>query len=161
MRDDVTLDHHYSLDGRIHKMVPDSINCNICDICSSSWPHSDLVQGCMCGISNMFARQISQSCTKPLMHSFTMTCHSWWHVIYDLWGIHGQTSQEVEPSMTQPCSIVLLPSLTHWGWDKMADISQTTFSHAFSWMKIYEFRLRFHWNFSPRFQLMIFQHWFR
>ena len=29
--------------------------------------------------------------------------------------------------------------LTHWGRDKMATISQTTFSSAFSWMKIYEF----------------------
>ena len=36
--------------------------------------------------------------------------------------------------------------LTHWGRDKMAAISKTTFSHAFSWMKMYEFRLRFHWS---------------
>ena len=27
--------------------------------------------------------------------------------------------------------------LTHWGWDKMDAISQTTFSNAFSWMKIF------------------------
>ena len=33
--------------------------------------------------------------------------------------------------------------LTHRGRDKMAAISQTTFSNAFSWMKNYEFRLRF------------------
>ena len=38
---------------------------------------------------------------------------------------------------------------------------QTTFSNAFSWMKIYEFRLRFHWNLFLRVQLTIFQHWFR
>ena len=25
---------------------------------------------------------------------------------------------------------------THWGWDKMAAISQTTLSNAFSWMKL-------------------------
>ena len=37
-------------------------------------------------------------------------------------------------------------SLTHWGRDKMAAISQTTFSNTFSWMKMYEFRLRFHWS---------------
>ena len=36
--------------------------------------------------------------------------------------------------------------LTHWGRDKMAAISQTTFSNVFSWMKTYEFRLRFHWH---------------
>ena len=40
------------------------------------------------------------------------------------------------------CEIALW--LTQWGWDKMATISQTTFSNAFSWMKLYEFWLRFH-----------------
>ena len=35
--------------------------------------------------------------------------------------------------------------LTHWGRDKMAAISQTTLSNAFSWMKMLEFRLQFHW----------------
>ena len=28
-------------------------------------------------------------------------------------------------------------TLTHWGWDKMDTISQTRFSNAFSWMKMY------------------------
>ena len=31
-------------------------------------------------------------------------------------------------------------------WEKMAAIFQTTFSNAFSWMKMHEFRLRFHWS---------------
>ena len=53
------------------------------------------------------------------------------------------------------------PSLTHWGWDKMAAIFQTTFSNALSWMKMYEFRLRFHWILFPRVQLTISQHWCR
>ena len=51
--------------------------------------------------------------------------------------------------------------LTHWGRDKMAAIFQTTFLHAFSWMKMYKFRLRFHWSLFPRVKLTIFQHWFR
>ena len=51
--------------------------------------------------------------------------------------------------------------LTHWGWDKMAAISQTTLSNPFSWMKIFEFRSKFHWSLFLRFQLTIFQHWFR
>ena len=46
-------------------------------------------------------------------------------------------------------------SLTHWGRDKMAAIFQTTFSNAFSWMKIFKFRLRFHWSLFPRVQLTI------
>ena len=45
---------------------------------------------------------------------------------------------------------------THWGRDKMAAISQTISSNAFSWMKISEFRLRFHWSLFLRFELTIF-----
>ena len=48
--------------------------------------------------------------------------------------------------------------VTHWGRDKMATIFQTTFSNAFSWMKMFKFRLRFHWSLFPRVQLTIFQH---
>ena len=33
--------------------------------------------------------------------------------------------------------------LTHWGRDKIATIFWTTFSNAFSWMKMYEFPLKF------------------
>ena len=51
--------------------------------------------------------------------------------------------------------------LTHWGSDKMDTILQMTISSPFSWMKIYEFRLKFHWNFFLRVQLTIFHHWFR
>ena len=52
-------------------------------------------------------------------------------------------------------------ALTHWGRDKMADIFQTTVSNAFSWMKMFKFRLRFQWSLFPRVQLTIFQHWVR
>ena len=51
--------------------------------------------------------------------------------------------------------------LTHWGRDKMVAISQTTFSSAFSWMKMFEFRLKFHWSLFLRVKLTIIQHWFR
>ena len=51
--------------------------------------------------------------------------------------------------------------LTHWGWDKMAAVSQTTLSNAFSWMKMSKFRLRFHSSLFLRVQLTITQHWFR
>ena len=40
---------------------------------------------------------------------------------------------------------------------QMDAISQTTFSNAFSWMKMFEFRLKFHWSLFPRVQLTIFQ----
>ena len=43
----------------------------------------------------------------------------------------------------------------------MDAISQTIFSSAFSWMKMFEFRLKFHWSLFLKVQLTIFQHWFR
>ena len=44
---------------------------------------------------------------------------------------------------------------------QMDAISQTTLSNAFSWMKMCELRLKFHWSLFARVQLTIFQHWFR
>ena len=58
-------------------------------------------------------------------------------------------------------SVIGPSKLTHWGRDKMAAIFQTTFPNGFSWMKMYDFRLTFHWSLFLRVQLTIFQHWFR
>ena len=51
--------------------------------------------------------------------------------------------------------------LTHLPLNKMASISQTIFSNAFSWMKSFVFWFKFHWNLFLRVQLTIIQHWFR
>ena len=51
--------------------------------------------------------------------------------------------------------------LTNWGRGKVVAFLQTTFSNAFSWMKMHEFRLIFHWSMFLRVQLRIFQYWFR
>ena len=54
---------------------------------------------------------------------------------------------------------VMCFNLTHWGWHKIATIftvSQTTFLHAFSWMKIYEFQLTFQWSLFLMVKLTIF-----
>ena len=59
-------------------------------------------------------------------------------------------------SMVQIGQIVQL--LTHWGRYKMAAISQTILSNSFSWMKMLEFRLKFHQNLFHRVQFTIFQH---
>ena len=40
--------------------------------------------------------------------------------------------------------------LTHWGRDKMAAIFLTTFSSAFSWMKMFEFWLKISMKFVPK-----------
>ena len=39
--------------------------------------------------------------------------------------------------------------LTYLPLNKMAAISQTTFSSSFSWMKMLEFRIKFHWHLWP------------
>ena len=51
--------------------------------------------------------------------------------------------------------------LTQWGRDKMDAIWQRTFSNAFSWMKMFEFQLKFHWSLFPRVQFTILQQWIR
>ena len=51
--------------------------------------------------------------------------------------------------------------LTHLPLDKMAAISQTTFSNAFSWMKSFVFWFKFRRSLFLRVQLTISQHWFR
>ena len=52
-------------------------------------------------------------------------------------------------------------AFTHLPLDKMAAISQTTFSSAFSWMKSFESWFKFHWSLFPGVKLIIRQHWFR
>ena len=42
------------------------------------------------------------------------------------------------------CEILVI--LTHWGRDKMAAISHTTFSRVFSTVKNFEIWIKFHWN---------------
>ena len=51
--------------------------------------------------------------------------------------------------------------LTHLPLDKMAPISQTSFSNAFPWMKSSAFWYEFHWSLLLRVQLTKSQHWFR
>ena len=40
-------------------------------------------------------------------------------------------------------------------------LADDIFKHAFSFKKMHEFRLRFHWSLFLRFEIIIFQHWFR
>ena len=84
-----------------------------------------------------------------------------WHCRSTYWTIWDHTDIMSRLPDCPPSQVSLLSPLTHWGRDKMAAVFQTTFSNAFSWMKMYEFRLRFHWNLFLRFKFKIFQHWFR
>ena len=45
--------------------------------------------------------------------------------------------------------------------NKMATISQTIYSDAFSWMKSFVVWSKFHWGVFLKVQLAIYQHWFR
>ena len=77
------------------------------------------------------------------------------NVVCKMWAILSR------PQCVNILTMASISKLTHWGRDKMDAISQTTFSSAFSWMKMFEFRLKFHWSLFLRVQLTIFQHWFR
>ena len=81
--------------------------------------------------------------------SFFYTYCEWKHVLH-IW---------ILQSTTYPAETGI--DLTHWGRDKMAAISQTTLSNAFSWLKMLEFRFKFQWSLFIRIKLTIFQHWFR
>ena len=59
------------------------------------------------------------------------------------------------------CTIRKIAILTHCGRDKMADILQTTFSNAFSLMKMFEMRLKFNWRMFLRVQLTMGKRYFR
>ena len=86
----------------------------------------------------------------------TQTASSRWHEILVIW-LHTNHGS----SLMNCCLCMSYAWLTHWGRDKMDSISQTTFSNVFSSMKMYGFRLTFHWNLFLGVQLTIFQHWFR
>ena len=62
-----------------------------------------------------------QSFLLSFANSFSIFC-CW---IFFFWSVGDIATQEI-------CNKLLL---THWGGDKMATFSQTTFSSAFSWMK--------------------------
>ena len=66
------------------------------------------------------------------------------------------------PGYSRPHVCVTLPwRVSIRGRDQMSLISQTTLSNAFSWMEVYELRLKFHWSLSLRVQLSILLHCFR
>ena len=50
---------------------------------------------------------------------------------------------------------------THLPLDRMTAISQTTFSNVFSWMKKFDFGLKYLWSLFLVAQLIITQYWFR
>ena len=106
-----------------------------------------------CWHSNQYQSSLSVDFGKPFLwqRSAKQTSHD--------------MDKYLDPCITMgcDCSSMLYPNdrvniLRPWQMDA---ISQTTFSNVFSWMKMFEFRLKFHWSLFPRVQLTIFQQWFR
>ena len=138
---------------------------------SLHWRHNDhddvsKLQPHGCLLNRLFQTQIKENIKAPrhwpLYGEFTgpgefpaqrasntENVSIWWrhHVLNTYRVIHGWSRHQHD--------------LTHWCRGKMDAISQTTFWSAFSWMKMFEFRLKFHWSLFLRVQLTIFRHWFR
>ena len=108
-----------------------------------------------------FRRKICSIChiiwSKP-----TQPLRIWWELEKSAWSTVLWWHHKTECGSRHWCHESWdYRTLTHWGRDKIDAIMQTTLSSAFSWMKMHEFRLRFHWNLFLRVQSTIFQHWFR
>ena len=96
-------------------------------------------------------------CTLQLSVSYILTARTWSSLCLMAWyqTEHYWLSLCLEEAW---CNINVL---MHWGQDKMADILQTTFSIAFSSMKMLDLWFNLHWNLLPGVQLTISQHWCR
>ena len=64
-------------------------------------------------------------------------------------------------TLQHDCHVLTITVLAHWSRNKMAAISQTRLPNAFSWIKMYEFWLKFHLILFLRVQLTIFLYWLR
>ena len=79
--------------------------------------------------------------------------------------LHGSGLHPAVP----PSNVNINPLTTRYPGDLLSSVNilrskqdgQNFPDNAFSWMKIYEFCLRFHWSLLLSFALTIFQHWFR
>ena len=83
-------------------------------------------------------------CTKTEM-SFLRNLNHWLPRKLSKWQLrYATTGENFIKTATFPFQIVCI--LTQWGRDRMDAISQTTFSSAFSWIKMFELRFIFHWG---------------
>ena len=88
-----------------------------------------------------------------------------------MWGCGGNEMRlcmlAISPDVTNYATandlifyLVTAIRITRWGREKFTTISQT-FWNTFYWIKICEFLLRLHWILSLKFELLIFQRWFK
>ena len=84
----------------------------------------------------------------------------WWRMclIWFMWhknhhGVSNVVAKDLALIWYHGMAVHAGVALTHWGRDKMAAISQTTFSNAFSWMKVHAFCSKFRWGFATKVQI--------
>ena len=121
------------------------------------WAESALVQVMTCRLFG------AKPLPGPLLANYWLDSWQQISVKFDEQSYHFQTRKCIWKCRL-PELRLLCPGgdgLTHWGRDKMDGISQATLSSTFSWLKMSEFRLKFHWSLFLRVQLTIFQHCFR
>ena len=118
-------------------------------------------------LSNNGPSLVTLDCITRISHAMTpfspLAFHS--HFLCIIWNrdirsVVPTTLEYAQWSLIQQVHL-LLRRINSLRPRQMNAISQTTFSNAFSWMKIFEFLLKFHWSLFPRVQLTIFQQWFR
>ena len=134
-----TYMHHYPLHGWPEYVFPASI---FTPICGCVWQMVIYVVYVRVRI-----RHLKYSSAWPIIHLLVVCYLSYW-----------QKNKMARILCRQHFNGI---NLTHWGQDKMDAIFQTTFSNGFSWMKMYEFQLKFHWSLFLGVQLAISQYWFR
>ena len=144
-----TSKHYYKLYCQNKKEDCDSV-CVV---------HSNLLMHITCTIVEIawcqlkkFRRLILKSISKFI----SLWCISrWLHCQF----LHKWPTVSIEVEFM--LDIWCMMTLTHWGRHQIDAISQTTFSNAFPRIKMNEIRLGFHWSLFLKFELTIFQHWFR
>ena len=130
--------------------------------CNSS---SEKTKTCKCHTVNTMAatavfkisarrRTVTNKLSFFIIYKFWQNCTS-------IWQVSDLILKTADVRVKVQLRLMTKFNLTHWGGDKMANISQTTFSSVFFSMKMFEFRLKFDWSLFSRVQLTIFHHWFR
>ena len=107
------------------------------------------------------ACRLSESKWQVVFRQFYVAAwNTYWayRIFFNIWILQ---SYDLVPILGNRKWDMVVLTWTHWGQDKMAAIFQTTFSNGFLWMKMHEFRLKFHWNMFPKVQLTIFRQGFR
>ena len=142
-----SIDHQHSAALIVRSCCCSQI-CHMCPSGGDSWHTSEQFQ------AKSLLRSLDESCSFTNKTKATIPC-VYYHKYKSFHCFNCRTYCDVVDSMTANTPV----NPSHPG--KMAASSQTTFSNAFSWMKMYEFRFKFHWSLFLRVQSTICKHWFR